>query len=312
MNAIDTRELAKEYSKFLSFKKIVAVDKVNLQVPSGSIYGFLGLNGAGKTTTIKMLLGLSYPTSGSGSVLGHPMGDVRTKEKVGFLPEEAYFQRHLSAYDFLNFCAKTLHIERAVRKDKIFEMLELVNMKGKESMKLSEFSKGMLQRIGVAQALLNNPDLAIFDEPLTGLDPLGRAELKNIMQGLKAKGKTVFFSSHILSDVQAICDHVGIMNHGQLIYQGGIEDLVNVSNYSIRVEEMPASHLDAVEKIVDSMSKSHRQWVLDVKTEKQKEEICSYLQKNDLKESSIELSYSELEPVFIEKIKLDSESRGIA
>jgi ABC-2 type transport system ATP-binding protein len=170
----------------------------------------------------------------------------------------------------------------------------------------------MLQRIGVAQALLNNPDLAIFDEPLTGLDPLGRAELKNIMQGLKAKGKTVFFSSHILSDVQAICDHVGIMNHGQLIYQGGIEDLVNVSNYSIRVEEMPASHLDAVEKIVDSMSKSHRQWVLDVKTEKQKEEICSYLQKNDLKESSIELSYSELEPVFIEKIKLDSESRGIA
>jgi ABC-2 type transport system ATP-binding protein len=312
LNAIDTRELSKEYRKFLSFKKFVAVDEVNLQVPTGSIFGFLGLNGAGKTSTIKMLLGLSYPTSGSGSVLGHPMGDIRTKEKIGFLPEEAYFQRHLTAYDFLNFCAKTLHIERAVRKDKIYEMLELVNMKGKEKMKLSEFSKGMLQRIGVAQALLNNPDLAIFDEPLTGLDPVGRSELKEIMQSLQENGKTVFFSSHILSDVQAICDHVGIMNHGRLIYQGGIDDLVNISSYKIRIEELPASHLDRIENIVDGMSKSDGQWVLEANTEEKKAEISAYLKKNNLKESNIEVSYSELEPIFIEKIKKDNEERNIS
>ena len=311
MDAIETRGLTKEYKKFFSFSKNRALDGLDLNVPTGSVFGFLGLNGAGKTTTIKLLLGLAYPTSGEGSLLGRPLGDVKAKEKIGFLPEEAYFQRHLTATEFLNFCARTLHMDAALRKSRVQEMLELVTLTEKAHTKLLHFSKGMLQRIGVAQALLNDPDLVIFDEPLTGLDPKGRMQLKDIMISLQRRGKTVFYSSHILSDVQAISDRVAILNRGQLIFQGEMSDLLEVDSVDISLEQVPAAHLECLEKMADGFSKNGSHWVFSVKNELKKQEMLDYLQKNKLKLAGESIIYKELEPVFLEKIEKNSKERGL-
>jgi ABC-2 type transport system ATP-binding protein len=312
LDAIETRGLTKDYKKFFSFqKKNRALDDLDLTVPSGSVFGFLGLNGAGKTTTIKLLLGLAYPTGGDGSVLGRPLGDTKAKEKIGFLPEEAYFQRHLTAVEFLNFCARTLHMDNDLRLRRVEEMLALVSMTEKANVKLMNFSKGMLQRVGVAQALLNDPDLVIFDEPLTGLDPMGRAELKEIMLELKSRGKTVFFSSHILSDVQAISDRVAIMNRGQLIYQGLVSELLDIDTIDLTVDHVPASHLDVLEKMSTSLSKQQGSWIFSLSDTQQKKEIEGYLLKENLKVSSTAISYRELEPVFLSKIEENNRQRGL-
>jgi ABC-2 type transport system ATP-binding protein len=311
LDAIETRGLTKDYKKFFSFSKNRALDNLDLNVPTGSVFGFLGLNGAGKTTTIKLLLGLAYPTAGGGSLLGRPLGDVKAKEKIGFLPEEAYFQRHLTATEFLHFCARTLHMDNDLRKKRTQEMLELVSMTEKAHTKLLHFSKGMLQRIGVAQALLNDPDLVIFDEPLTGLDPKGRAELKEIMLSLQRRGKTVFFSSHILSDVQAISDYVAIMNRGQLIFQGEISELLDVDTIDISLEQVPAVHLEVLEKMTDGFTKNGAYWVFSLTSEQKKAEMLAYLEKNKLKVSGESISYKELEPVFLEKIEANSKERGL-
>ena len=288
-----------------------ALEDLDLQVPSGCVFGFLGLNGAGKTTTIKLLLGLAYPTAGSGSVLGRPIGDVKAKEKIGFLPEEAYFQRHLSAIDFLNFCARTLHMEPEFRKERVQQMLKLVGMEDKAKTKLLHFSKGMLQRIGVAQALLNDPDLIIFDEPLTGLDPKGRTELKDIMLGLKERGKTVFFSSHILSDVQAICDRIAILNKGRMIFQGKVDDILEPEAMHLFCREVPALHIEPLEKISGGISKDGEFWQFQADDDRQKKEIEAYMAKNSLKLDRISISYSDLEPVFLERIEADNQERGL-
>ncbi len=310
MHAIETRGLTKAYRKTFSFQKFVALDGLNLTVPTGSIFGFLGLNGAGKTTTIKMLLGLAYPTAGEGLVLGRPLGDVETKAKIGFLPEEAYFQRHLTATQFMDFCGRTLHMETEIRKRRLEELLETVSLTDKAHTKLLHFSKGMLQRIGVAQALMNDPDLIIFDEPLTGLDPKGRAQLKDIMIRQKERGKTVFFSSHILSDVQALCDYVAILNRGQLIFQGEIHKLLSVDHYEVRVRGVPASLLERLEKLSTGMSKEADAWIFQVK-EPAREAILDLLHENHLKEEGMAISYMELEPVFLQKIELNNKERNL-
>ena len=244
-------------------------------------------------------------------MLGRPLGDTKAKEKIGFLPEEAYFQRHLTAVEFLNFCARTLHMDNDLRKRRVEEMLALVSMSDKANTKLMNFSKGMLQRVGVAQALLNDPDLVIFDEPLTGLDPMGRSELKEIMLELKQRGKTVFFSSHILSDVQAISDRVAIMNKGQLIYQGLVSELLDVDTIDVTVDEVPASLLDTLEKMSESLSKHQGSWVFSLSNVEQKKEFEAHLKKEKLKIASTSISYKELEPVFLSKIEENNQQRGL-
>ncbi len=311
MYAIETQGLTKVYKKFFSLKKISALEDLDLAVPTGSIFGFLGLNGAGKTTTIKMLLGLSHPSRGEGWVLGKRLGDVEAKGKIGFLPEEAYFQRHLNSTEFLDFCGRTLHMNSEARKKRIGELLELVGLKDKAKTKLLNFSKGMLQRIGVAQALMNEPDLVIFDEPLTGLDPVGRTQLKEIMKGLKREGKTVFFSSHILSDVQEICDWVTILNKGQRIFQGKIYELLHPDHYEIRAASVPATVVEEIEKVTTELRKEGQEWIFSAENETARDRIVELLHKNSLKEMGISVSYAELEPVFLEKIAENNKERGI-
>ena len=236
-NVIEIRDLTKFYGSFFWKQKVPALDHLTLDVPKGAVFGFLGPNGAGKTTTIRLLLELIHPSSGTALVLGKPPNDVKVKEKIGYLPDAPAYSSYLSAYEFLNICAKLLKIPSSDRKKRIGEVLEIVKMSKHADEKLGGFSRGMVQRIGIAQAILNNPELLILDEPLVGLDPHGRQELKNIIIDQKSKGTNVFFCSHILSDVEKICDHLGILCEGKLLCSGKVDDLLSATGFRINIEK---------------------------------------------------------------------------
>ncbi|MCD4824937.1 MAG: ABC transporter ATP-binding protein [Phycisphaerae bacterium] len=261
---IETNGLTKIYSRWLGYSKIHAVEKLDLAVRAGCTFGFLGPNGAGKTTTIKMLLGLIRPTSGNGKILGYPLGDQAAKAQIGFLPEEPAFGRHLKAKEFLNLCARLSHVPKDIRAQRVEEVLKTTGLADRANHRLGEFSKGMVQRIGIAQTMLHDPELLILDEPMTGLDPAGRREIKEIIQGLASKGKTVFFSSHILSDVEELCDYVGILNRGRLILTGQLGELLGGAGMEVTAENVPAALLEKVEPHVTGMQKSGNQWTFQV------------------------------------------------
>ena len=227
MIAIKTVGLRKVFKTGIA-KKNEVLKGLDLEIEQGETFGYLGPNGAGKTTTLKLLLGLIYPTSGSAFILGESTRNVRVKNSIGFLPEQPYFYTYLTAWEFLDFYSQLFDIPGKFRKKRIEELLILVGLKGKcEKLQLRKFSKGMLQRLGIAQALINDPQVIFLDEPFSGLDPIGRKEIRDIIFKLKDSGKTIFFCSHILSDVELICDRVGILVDGQLRALGRIEDLVD-------------------------------------------------------------------------------------
>lgn len=225
---IITEGLSKVYKRLFK-PSVKALDTLSISVPKGSVFGFLGPNGAGKTTTIKILMDLIKASSGTAAVLGKPSYDVEVKGMIGFLPDSPAFSPQLTAYEFLNICGKLLKIPSERRSARIENVLDAVKMSPHARDKIGSFSRGMLQRIGVAQAILNEPKLLILDEPLLGLDPYGRQEFKQIILGEQAKGTSVFFSSHILSDVEEICDHIAILNKGKMLCCGKIDDLLAAS-----------------------------------------------------------------------------------
>ncbi|BDI29023.1 multidrug ABC transporter ATP-binding protein [Capsulimonas corticalis] len=224
--AIQTDHLRKVYGGSLKGQPFVAVQDMNLQVPRGQVFGFLGPNGAGKTTTINMLLGNIAPTAGSAQLLGRPIGDIEARAKLGFLPEKFQFHDFLTAEEFLDLHGKLYGMSAAKRRERIGETLEMVGLTARRKSKIREFSKGMQQRVGLAQAILNDPDLVILDEPTSALDPLGRREVREIVTALKAQGKTVMLNSHLLSEIEMTCDQVAILKAGQVIKQGKIDDLL--------------------------------------------------------------------------------------
>ncbi|MCB9795176.1 MAG: ABC transporter ATP-binding protein [Alphaproteobacteria bacterium] len=204
----------------------VGLESLDLEVHRGETFGFIGPNGAGKTTTIKILMGLQSATSGSAELLGVDHRDPRSKEKVGFLPERPYFYQHLTAREFLDFYGQLFGLSKAVRRKRVGELLERVSLSAFADIPLRTFSKGMLQRAGVAQALINEPELIVMDEPMSGLDPMGRMLIRDIIFEERAAGRTVFFSSHILGDVEMICDRAAILVGGKLRDCGRINELV--------------------------------------------------------------------------------------
>jgi ABC-2 type transport system ATP-binding protein len=226
MHAIKTEHLRKEFWLGLRRKHFVALDSLSLQVETGEVFGVLGPNGSGKTTAMKVLTGLCAPTSGKAWLLGQPVGNVAVKNDIGFLPEHPYFYDYLTANEFLTFYGRLFCIESLSRTKRIDELLERVGLSDQRQTRLRHFSKGMLQRIGIAQALINDPLLVLLDEPMSGLDPVGRRAVRDIILQLKSEGKTVFFSSHILPDVEMICDRVAIMMRGRLLAMGTVRDLV--------------------------------------------------------------------------------------
>jgi ABC-2 type transport system ATP-binding protein len=225
-DAIVVQDLRKVYGGAIG-DRFAAVDGISFQVSQGEIFGFIGPNGAGKTTTIKMLLGLLFPTSGKAEVLGKPAGDIATKRRISYLPESPYFYEHMSAVEVLDFYCRLFRMGSTARKAKIGELLDRVGLTKDGHRALRQYSKGMLQRVGIAQALINDPDLLFFDEPTSGLDPIAHKDITDLIFSLKSQGKTVFLSSHQLSDVETVCDRVAIINRGKLVRIGTLEDLLH-------------------------------------------------------------------------------------
>jgi ABC-2 type transport system ATP-binding protein len=226
MHAIEIQSLSKNYSVGFWKKQVrPALKSLELNVDAGETFGFLGPNGAGKTTTLKILMGIIFPTSGSARILGRDWLDPEVKRQVGFLPEQPYFYDYLSAPELLDYYGQLSGMPTAGRARHIGELLERVGLADVGKLQLRKFSKGMLQRVGIAQAIVHNPDVVFLDEPMSGLDPLGRHEVRELIQSLKDQGKTVFFSTHILSDAEALCDRVAVIHKGELRGTGLINDL---------------------------------------------------------------------------------------
>jgi ABC-2 type transport system ATP-binding protein len=239
---LKTDSLSKIFKVGFWGRKVTAVQNLDLEVRRGEVFGFLGPNGAGKTTTLKMLMGLIYPTSGTAWIFGREMGDPQTKARLGFLPESPYFYDYLTSREFLAFYGHLFGLRGAVLGKRIDELLELVGMTHAKDLQLRKFSKGMLQRVGIAQALINDPELVVLDEPMSGLDPIGRKEVRDLILRLKESGKTVLFSSHILHDAEVLCDRVAMILKGSLVACGLVTDLL----------DQGASH--QVELVVDRLS----------------------------------------------------------
>lgn len=250
MWAIETRNLRKVFRPLFGGKPLTAVDNLNLQVPHGTVFGFLGPNGAGKTTTIQILIGNVYPTAGEAFILGRPAGAIAAKRKLGFLPEKFQFHDFLTAEEFLRLHGRLAKMDGATLQKRIDEVLELVGLEERRKSKIREFSKGMQQRIGLAQAIIHDPDLVILDEPTSALDPLGRRRVREVVQYLKERGKTVFLNSHLLSEVERSCDEVAIIHRGRVVKQGVLDDLlVNRSIVSIELKRVEPRILEAMAKV---------------------------------------------------------------
>jgi ABC-2 type transport system ATP-binding protein len=223
---LELEGISKSYRTHLSWRKYWILRDLGLSVTRGEVFGFIGTNGAGKTTTIKVALGLTLPDTGRVRLFGEDARDPELRRRVGFLPENPYFYDYLTGREFLDFHARMFGIPSAERHRRVAAMLERVGLGNRGDRQLRHYSKGMLQRIGLAQALINDPELVILDEPMSGLDPIGRREVRDIILDLKARGRTVFFSTHILSDTELICDRVGMLVRGSLAAIGTIDDLV--------------------------------------------------------------------------------------
>jgi len=228
VDAILVEELTKKFwPGWPGLPPVIALSGLSLSVHKGEIYGFLGPNGAGKTTTLKILLGLMRATSGKVEILGRPAGDLEVRRRIGFLPEAPYFYDYLTAEEFLAFYGHLAGLERGELSRRIDHLLGVVGLSEARTRQLRKFSKGMLQRVGLAQALIHDPELVILDEPMSGLDPLGRKHVRDLILGLRDQGKTVFFSTHIIPDVEMICDRVGLIVRGKLLASGRVDELVS-------------------------------------------------------------------------------------
>jgi ABC-2 type transport system ATP-binding protein len=227
---IETRNLSKVYRDFWGRQKVRALKALDLEVRRGEIFGLLGPNGSGKTTTMKLLLGLLFPTSGEALVLGKPATDVTKNERIGYLPEESYLYKFLNAEETLDFYGRLFDMPAHRRRRRAAELIDLVGLSGAKRRQLREYSKGMTRRLGLAQTLINDPELVMLDEPTSGLDPIGTREMKDLILDLKAQGKTVLLSSHQLADVEDVCDRIAILHLGELKELGRVDSLLKVQD----------------------------------------------------------------------------------
>ncbi|MEO0080290.1 MAG: ABC transporter ATP-binding protein [candidate division WOR-3 bacterium] len=274
---IETVRLSKSYRAGFRMKKVLALVDLNLEIRRGEIFGFLGPNGAGKTTTIKILMGLAQPDSGSAVLFGRPPRDNRAKAKVGFLPESPYFYEYLTAAEFLELAAQLSGVPRAEIPKRVKEMLRLVRMEHAANAQMKGFSRGMLQRIGIAQALIHDPELVVLDEPMGGLDPIGRKEFRDIIVGLRERHKTVFFSTHILSDVEMICDRVGIIISGKLVKVGQMTEILSgdIEAIEVTVRGATGKFRKALMRVAQQFIESGDLLLLTVRTEEEVDRIAA-------------------------------------
>ena len=252
---VETRNLTKVYRDFWGRQKVRALKALDLTVRRGEVFGLLGPNGSGKTTTIKLLLGLLFPTSGEALMLGKAATDVGKNAKIGYLPEESYLYRFLNAEETLDFYGRLFSLSGAVRRQRVAQLISMVGLESARKRQLREYSKGMARRIGLAQALINDPELILLDEPTSGLDPIGTRNMKDLILDLKKQGKTIIMSSHLLADVQDVCDRIGILHQGELKELGRVEDLLKVSDQTeFRVSGLSDDAKNRILKIIEEDS----------------------------------------------------------
>ncbi len=225
---IETRNLTKVYKDFWGRPKVNALESLDLEVRRGEIFGLLGPNGSGKSTTIKLILGLLFPTSGQALVFNKEASDVSKNERIGYLPEESYLYKFLNAEETLDFYGRLFNMSAGRRKQRVRDLIKLIDIEWAKRRQLKEYSKGMTRRIGLAQALINDPELIVLDEPTTGLDPIGTREMKDLIVRLRDQGKTILMCSHLLADVQDVCDRIAILHQGELKEMGAVENLLSV------------------------------------------------------------------------------------
>src|SRR6266481_5820018 len=303
MLAIEILGLEKTYSVgFWRKRPKLALRPLHLTVAEGAIFGFLGPNGAGKTTTLKLLMGLMFPTSGSARILGREINDPEMKAQIGFLPEQPYFYDYLTAQELLTYYGQLSGVAAKDLSRKVDGVLQRVGLPDAGGVQLRKFSKGMLQRVGIAQAILHDPKVVFFDEPMSGLDPMGRREVRDLMAQLKVEGKTVFFSTHILSDAEALCDRVGIIHKGELRGVGAVEDLTSSVEGKVEViwqgSQVPASikALGAECHVTGDRGRA-------IIAENQQDAVIDALRRERLRLIAITPVRTSLEAYFVEKLR---------
>ena len=303
MNVIEIENLSKKFVLGLGFKKVTALEKVNLSIEKGEIFGYIGPNGAGKTTTLKILMGLIFPTSGKATIFGTDIWDIKVKKKIGFLPEEPYFYHYLTAGEFLLFYGKLFDYGGLYLSKKIDELLTLLELQHKKNTQLRHFSKGMLQRIGIAQALINDPELVVLDEPMSGLDPAGRAKVRDIILYLHEQGKTILFSSHILSDVEMICNRIGIISKGTLQETGTVSSLLqeNMKEIEIVAINLNSDEIQRIEKISNKTVPFNEKIMISASGENERDEILNIVTAKSGRLQSVENQRETLEDLFMKK-----------
>ncbi|MDQ3801106.1 MAG: ABC transporter ATP-binding protein [Acidobacteriota bacterium] len=309
---VEIENLTKDYETgFWKKKKVRALDGLNLQVEGGQIFGFLGGNGAGKTTTIKLLMRLLFPTAGTARILGRDIGDVKMHRAIGYCPENPYFYDYLTARELMMYFGELFGYDAQTRKRKTEELLARVGLPEKDWKKqLRKFSKGMLQRVGLAQALINDPEIVFLDEPMSGLDPIGRREIRELISDLRARGTTVFMSTHILSDIEALCDRVAIMRGGKLAATGNLDELLTQSGetqgFEINLKGIPAEQVSGKLAGIDgaSIHAKPNGISIQVLTEADVEKVLDISKNSGGKLISVQPVRQSLEELFVKEGKL--------
>jgi ABC-2 type transport system ATP-binding protein len=279
MAVIEVECLTKDFQTgFWKKRPIRALDALTLQVQRGETIGFLGPNGAGKTTTLKILMNLLRPTSGEARILGEPVRSAAMRKRIGYLPENPYFYDYLTAEEWLTYAGSLFGIKRPELGRRVTALLERVGLADSRKLQLRKFSKGMVQRIGVAQALINDPEVVFLDEPMSGLDPLGRREVRQVIASLKSRGATVFFSSHILPDVEALCDRVALLNRGRLQEAGALEEIlkVKIEGHEVILARLSAENAADLKELCDEVTPIGDRVHLRAGSSRQVESVLSY------------------------------------
>lgn len=310
MAIISVNNLFKTYRSAFKKNNIAALNGISFEVEEGEIFGFLGPNGAGKTTFIKILLGLVIPDSGNVSMIGKSIEDITVKEQIGYLPENHKFPGYFTAYQTLKYLGDLSNIPSHLLETRIKDLLKLVGLVGKENLKVKTFSKGMVQRLGIAQALVNDPKILFLDEPTDGVDPIGRKEIRDILLNLKQNGKTIFLNSHLLSEVEKISDRVAILNKGNLVKIGNMESVRSgASNYIIKVESMNGFGVEIFQGLIKDITNNSLSAQITNSTELNS--IIDILREKKIIITEISPVQTSLEDSFINLIKTD-EGRGEA
>ena len=287
-------------------KRVTAEEGLNLEVRPGEVFGFLGPNGAGKTTTLKILMGLIYPTSGLARLFGREVGDPVAKARLGFLPESPYFYDYLTSREFLGFYGHLFGLWGVVLDKRIDELLELVGMTHAKDLQLRKFSKGMLQRVGIAQALINDPELVVLDEPMSGLDPIGRKEVRDLILRLKESGKTVLFSSHILHDAEVLCDRVAMILKGRLVACGRVTDLLDQgANHQVEliVDRLSPEGLNHLRPLTDKVVMQGDRMLVVLKSQQQVGDALEIIRAAKASLVSLTPQKGSLEDLFIREVE---------